>query len=156
MNKQYTTANSRFIGNQMNGIVVVSVLRQRGTSNYIAVVREDGNINSEPRVVSYDHVVQASAGNVNLRAKYHVAPSTVQYGLAKSTKALEPSTGASLVTSIARESTNAGKVEAQKATTVNQPTMTVSEVLATMQRITEAAKNNADIRGIVKLVANSL
>jgi hypothetical protein len=155
MNKQYTTANSRFIGNQMNGIVVVSVLRQRGTSNYIAVVREDGNINSEQRVVSYDHVVQASAGNVNLRAKYHVAPSTVQYGL-HAAKSLEPSVGASLVTSIARESTNAGKVEALETTTANQPTMTVSEVLATMQRITEAAKNNADIRGIVKLVANSL
>jgi hypothetical protein len=34
--------------------------------------------------------------------------------------------------------------------------MSVSEVLAAMNRIAEAAKNNRDIAQIVKLVANSL
>jgi hypothetical protein len=148
----YRSASSRFIGNEINGVKVEAVLAKNGagsSTDYIAICRLV-NRHGGQRVLSYNHVVQAAAGTINLRIKYDAAPTLVRAGLVSRDEPVPAIPVAVPNTPVAR--TLVGAIQ-NSANTTDLDNLDLAGALLVMNKLIEAAKRDKNIANLVKLVA---
>jgi hypothetical protein len=178
----YSQASSRFIGKMFNGITVVNVLRKNysglkngraRTHEYIALCRLAGDPDTAVRVIEYNHVVQAAAGNVRLDVKYRGALVPNAYGLVYKPPRWRPTPPAQpdrLVASIVKSNagnitsatgSNSTKEDGKNAANANvyivdETNVGISTAIRLMGSLVAASKEDVTIRQFVKLIASTL